>query len=169
MAYRVDALKDKDFLMKHRDKISGKSLMQVLLESSSGNPISKHINSSDDKKRVNKYGNKKIFREDKLWHSVWEYECYLILKDIKEVTSIKTQVEYKFIHNQVYITKYVADFVFEYCGHEIVADAKSEHTATMQRFKIQQKLMRAFYNCEIINFYKGKTDISELLKSLYTP
>lgn len=161
---------DQKWLMGRVDKNTGLPVMQLLLKNANTDRATPEI-PEEKKKGINKYGNKKIFREGVWWDSVWEYECYVILKSLENkniITGLKTQIPYKFELNGVYITRYKADFTFlipqDECEPKfIVADAKSEHTAILQRFLIQRKLMRAFFGLEITNFYKAKTNVEKLI------
>ncbi len=172
-AWRPDPIKDKEFLMKHKDAKTGKPLMQVMLENKSTKKAPKLAGATEEVMPL--FGNKKVLREGKWWDSEWEYFVYLDLRECQKrnyISDLETQVTYKFIHNDVYITRIKADFAFTLLRKHgdsihVVADAKSHWTAKFQRFRVQKNLMRAFYNREIMVFYKNDTNVQNKIKDLF--
>lgn len=178
MGLKLDPVKDRDFLMKMKDKTTGKSLMELVLQNNIkavplGEELLKHT-SSDDPEITSKCGNRRKIVGGVVYDSEWEYQCWMMLKDLeREGTIRKAQLKttYKFIHNEVYITKFVADFSFEVdigedYSHwvEVAADAKSEYTKGFARVGVTKRMMQAFYGMEVLLFIKGQTNVSKLIK-----
>ena len=147
---------------------SGRSLLeeQELHEASLGSQVKE--------KKHNKYRNEKFIDGDGIkWASLWEYNCWLILRDIEKkgiIRSLKRQRIFKFVHNGIHIATARLDFSFEIevQGNwiEIIADAKSEIISKMQRFLWQTKMMQAFYQIDILVFIKGRTDVQKEVYNL---
>lgn len=181
MAFRPDPIKDRDWLMKHTDKNSGKPIMQLLLENKKSPKTKQEVLIRDlipdeEEESYSKYKNQIFEKEGVSWQSNWEYQVWLILKSIVKkgiITKLERQVEYKFIHNDIYITRFVADYKMNIRLQDgkilegVVGDAKSETTGKMQRFGIQKKLMLAFYGEPIVVFTQGKTDVEKLITEIH--
>lgn len=121
---------------------------------------------------TSKYKNRIIEKEGVKWSSVYEYECWLVLKDLQKlgkISNLKRQVSIKFEHNGVNLWNTRPDFYFEVklpSGKEvpIYADAKNSFTAATRSFRTTQKMFKAFYDQEIVVFLKDKrTNIQEAI------
>lgn len=140
---------------------SGKSLLAEQLEHEAS------LGSNIETKKHNKYRNEKFVDPEGIkWASLWEYNCYLILRDIEKkgiIRNLKTQRIFKFVHNDVHIATARLDFSFEIeirgFWIEIIADAKSKIISKMQRFIWQTKMMKAFYHTDILVFLKNESDV----------
>ena len=74
------------------------------------------------------------------------YKELVWLEKAGKISDIRLQVRYKFVHNDVLIGAYVADFVYLRDGKEVVEDAKGVKTAY---YKLKKKMMLAFYDIQI--------------------
>ena len=99
-------------------------------------------------KKVNKYGARKTITTEGVFDSAKEYRRFVQLKMMERAGGIKNlrrQVPYELIPSQridgkvvEYPCKYIADFVYEENGKEIVEDSKGEKT---KDYIIKRKLM----------------------------
>ena len=69
-----------------------------------------------------------------------------ILVKAGKLTGFKMQVKYKFQLNGVKITSYMADFVENWNGKEVVTDVKGMRT---DLYRIKANMMKAFYDITI--------------------
>jgi hypothetical protein len=96
-----------------------------------------------------KYHNKKTTLDGHKFDSIAESERYWELKMLEKAGKIKNlelQKRFPIEHNGVKICSYVADFVYDEDGIQVVEDKKGFKTAI---YRLKQKLMKAFYNVEI--------------------
>lgn len=92
-----------------------------------------------------KYGNVRTHGFD----SKAEYARYLELKILEragKITDLRKQVAYWIIINKIPVCSYVADFVYEEDGEEIVEDVKGVRTAT---YRLKKKLLLACLGIKI--------------------
>lgn len=108
-------------------------------------------------KRRNKYGNIKTVvitdgqrivydskREAKIAHD-------LRVREIAgEISQLKRQTTFKFELNGILICSYRPDFSYMENGKHIISDVKSTATAKDKVYIIKKKLMKAFFNIEIL-------------------
>lgn len=108
----------------------------------------------DQKK--SKLNNKKVVIDGITFDSGWEGERYCVLKVLKrqgEIKNLRLQVPFDIIINDHKVTTYIADFVYEKDGEEIVEDAKGFITP---EYRIKRELMKAVFNISILETYKHK-------------
>lgn len=114
-------------------------------------------NDESSRKGKNKYGNKKVVIDGIEFDSTWEgmrYSALKIQEKAGEISNLKLQVEYSLDVNGVHICKYVADFVYDEGGHEVVEDAKGVKTAI---YRQKKKLMKAIHGIDIKETYRPPT------------
>ena len=101
--------------------------------------------------KKNKYSAKKITLYNIIFDSKKEGRRYLVLREKLNdglIENLELQVPYRFIHNDVRICVYKADFTYTDAatGVFIVEDVKGFKTAV---YKLKKKMMKAFYNIDI--------------------
>lgn len=100
----------------------------------------------------NKYNATKIEADGHKFDSRKEYKRYLVLKDLEDggiIQNLRCQVPYELIPSQkvegektLIVVKYIADFVYEQDGKEIVEDVKGYRGGkAYAMFAIKKKLM----------------------------
>lgn len=102
--------------------------------------------------KKNKYKNIKVNGFD----SKKEYGRYLVLKEAEKkgvISDLQCQPRYRFRLNVILICSYVADFRYFRNGQEIVEDVKSSYTAKLPVYRIKKKMMKAFYNIDVIEIF----------------
>lgn len=103
--------------------------------------------------KKSKYNNVKSDFDGKKFDSNKEKNRYIELKALEqkgEISELHEQVKFTFAHNDVKICSYVADFTYNKNGKEIVEDVKSEVTRKLPVYRIKKKLMKSFYNIDIL-------------------
>lgn len=101
-----------------------------------------------------KLRNKVVIIDGIRFQSTWEGERYSILKILQrqgEISNLKLQVPYDLIINGHHVTKYIADFVYDQGGVQIVEDAKGYITP---EYRIKRELMKATLGITIYETYK---------------
>jgi len=97
-----------------------------------------------------KYGNKKCvlggIKYDSLKEGKRGLELHQWQKDGK-ISELKMQVPFKFELNGVKICKYIADFQYIQNSQLITEDVKGYKT---EIYKLKKKLLKAFYNIDIL-------------------
>lgn len=91
----------------------------------------------------NKYGAKRTEVDGFVFHSKKEAQRYGQLKMLEQagqISNLKLQVPYPLKVNGALITTYIADFVYDEDGREVVEDVKGKRT---QEYVIKKKLMQA--------------------------
>lgn len=175
--FSLDKKEDRDFLASRINKATGKSLLQeqidhetkILNDKSIGFNIEKstEVNAeSASLKKGNKYGNRVFKRYGYTWRSEYECQVYLILVDLQRIGSIKNLkvgVIFRFVHNNIKIARYIADFTFEVNDKLYIWDAKHRQTERQLKFLWQRKMMKAFFDLEITCVYKNETNIVDLI------
>lgn len=109
-----------------------------------------------EEKSKSKLRNKAVVIDGIRFQSTWEGERYSILKVLErqgEIHNLQLQVPFNLIVNDHHVTKYVADFVYEKDGIEIVEDAKGYVTP---EFRIKRALMKAVHDITILETFKNK-------------
>lgn len=99
-----------------------------------------------------KYRNKIVKAEGQTFHSQKEYKRWCYLKTLLNggaIRNLRRQVPYELIVNDVRVSRYTADFVYEAVGQEIVEDVKSEATCQDRAYRMRKRLMKAIYGIEI--------------------
>ena len=109
-----------------------------------------------------KYGNKKTVIDGVKFDSKKEAQRYLTLKQMQDdgiITQLECQPRFKLIDSQYFESigkkergiEYVADFSYkDKAGRTIVEDVKSAITAKDKAYRIKRKLMKYFYDIEIL-------------------
>lgn len=109
---------------------------------------------------MNKLNARKITIDGKIFDSqaeAFRYQELLLLQRAKQISDLKTQVEYVLIPAQKENGKvierkcsYIADFVYNENGKTVVEDVKGYRGgATYEIFKIKRKLMLHVYGIKI--------------------
>ena len=103
------------------------------------------------KKKGNKYGNKKVTVSGVTYDSKGEYqrECALKIQEKSGIIkNLKRQVRFSFIHNNVKICDYIADWAYTIVetGTPVIEDWKGFET---DMFKLKSKMMKAFYGIDV--------------------
>lgn len=163
--------KDVEWLQKRRlfDKVvkEMKKKSIVTIESPQENRLERK--SSGGKNKKTRYPSKRFKKEGVTWQSQYEYDCWLVLKDLqkqKKIKNLSRQVSKKFIHNGVVLWRNVIDFYFE-VGDEnfpVFADAKSTYTENTRTWKTTQKFFQAYYGHPVVVFLSDKkTNIEQAI------
>lgn len=71
------------------------------------------------------------------------------------IENLRTQVSYQLTVNGVKIARYVADFVYDEAGVQVVEDYKSTVTAKLPVFRLKLKLMKAIHNVDVKCVFKA--------------
>lgn len=101
---------------------------------------------------MNKFGAKKVVAPDgHVFDSKKEYRRWCELKLLEragKITDLKRQVKYELIPKQdgERACDYIADFVYQQDGHQVVEDCKGFRT---DAYTIKRKLMLYFYGIRI--------------------
>lgn len=101
-----------------------------------------------------KYKNRKTAYNGKVYDSKKEAKDahYLRMRLLAgEISDLQEQVVFRIEHNGVKICKYIADFVYMENGKQVVRDTKSEFTKKLPLYRIKKKLLKAFWNVDIID------------------
>jgi len=99
----------------------------------------------------NKYFNKKIKINGKVWDSQKEYDrfCELVmLEKAGEIKDLQRQVRFEIVpkYGDERAAYYVADFVYtKPDGKKVIEDLKSSFTRTLPLFRLKWKLMKYIY------------------------
>lgn len=96
-----------------------------------------------------KYGNNIVYAQGMRFHSKLERDRFFHLQSLEKegkINNLRFQVPFKIEVNGHKICKYIADFVYDLEGCEIVEDAKGVVTTS---FRLKQKLMKAIYGIDI--------------------
>ena len=75
------------------------------------------------------------------------YQDLKLLEKAGVIKGLRLQVPYHIYFNGVMICKYIADFVYQENGKEIVEDVKGMRT---QGYRLKKKMMKACYNIDIL-------------------
>lgn len=117
----------------------------------------------EDGQGKSKYRNTRILREGEWFDSVYEWECWLVLKEMlrrREIAGLARQKKLDFVVNGIKVGWWTADYVLTSTTMEtIYADAKHRATAAKQTWPRTKKLVLALYGTEVLVFYKGETDV----------
>lgn len=104
---------------------------------------------------ISKYKNKKVEYKGMLFDSKKELSQYLILEDMQnkgQIKNLKRQIPFVLVPSfnlgkkRYREMKYIADFVYEENGKQIVEDVKGIRTDV---YKLKKKLMAYIYEIEI--------------------
>jgi hypothetical protein len=106
-------------------------------------------------KKNSKYNNIKTRTFDGIYHDSkkeakrWMDLC--LLQRAGEISGLRRQVEYELIPKQEgeRAVKYIADFVYEVNGKEVVEDVKSPATRKNPEYVIKRKLMLYIHHIKI--------------------
>lgn len=96
-----------------------------------------------------KYKNKITIIDGIKFRSIREGNRWLELKLLEkagEISDLKRQVIYRFVHNGIKLGWYAADFVYNEKGKQIVEDSKGCRTPA---YKKNKKMMLAFFGISI--------------------
>lgn len=96
-----------------------------------------------------KYGNRKVVYQGKKFDSIGERDRFIFLQDMQRngvISGLRCQVSFDLVVNGLKVCRYVADFVYEHDGQEVVEDYKGFRTAT---FNLKEKLMLAVHGIKI--------------------
>ena len=122
--------------------------------------LNRLINNSITAKQ-NKYHNKKVIVDDIKFDSKKEANRYNQLKLLEKVGVIKNlqrqvkfelQPSFKYNNKTIRAINYIADFVYEQDGKQIVEDVKSEATRKDKVYLIKKKMLLYIFNIEIKEF-----------------
>lgn len=103
-------------------------------------------------RKRSKMGNKKTCVGSFCFDSAKEARRYGLLALLERqglIINLRMQVKYPLMVNGVLIASYVADFVYQKEGREIVEDVKSPFTRTLPVYRLKKKLMAAIHGIEI--------------------
>ena len=103
-------------------------------------------------RRRNKFNAQRVTRHGITFHSGLEADRYdelLLLQQANLISQLRRQVRYKLNVNGVYITSYIADFIYfdKTLEIEIVEDVKGKRT---HDYIIKRNLMRAIHGIKIL-------------------
>lgn len=104
----------------------------------------------DSMRGRSKYGNKKTVIDGITFDSMAEAARYGVLKTLERCGSVKNlrlQVPYDITINGKKVCKYVADFVYDEHGEQIVEDVKGMKTPV---YTLKKKLMFAVFGIVIL-------------------
>jgi hypothetical protein len=105
------------------------------------------------KLKRSKYGNVKVTDASGAVHdSRKEHRRWLALslrERAGDIKSLRRQVPYALVVNDVLVCQYVADFVYVEGAALVVEDCKSDPTRKLPAYRIKRKLMAAIHNIEI--------------------
>lgn len=118
-----------------------------------------------------KYGNRKTYVDGIKFDSIKEAKYYIYLRSLARsgrITNLRLQVPFEIVpavyedrvvhlktkdkvekHKVQSAVHYVADFVYEEDGREVVVDVKSEATKRKDAYILKKKMMRAFLGITI--------------------
>lgn len=101
-----------------------------------------------------KYGNRKTYVDGFKFDSIKEARYYIYLRDRlrkKEISDLRLQVPYELLPKlpDQQAVHYVADFVYNEDGGEVVVDVKSEATKRKDAYILKKKMMRALLGITI--------------------
>lgn len=106
---------------------------------------------------MNKYGNRKVTVNGIRFDSIKEasrYSDLLLLQRAGEISGLRLQVPYELVPKQkdsrgrvIRPVVYIADFVYQEKGKQIVEDVKGYRT---KEYQIKKKLLKWRYNIEIM-------------------
>ena len=122
--------------------------------------LNRLINNSITTKQ-NKYHNKKVIVDDIKFDSKKEANRYNQLKLLEKAGLIKNlqrqvkfelQPSFKYNNKTIRAINYIADFVYEQDGKQIVEDVKSEATRKDKIYLIKKKMLLYIFNIEIKEF-----------------
>lgn len=108
-----------------------------------------------------KYNNKKVVIDGITFDSKKEGNHYNTLKTLEKsgkISNLQTHVKYPFIYNNVRIGTLIVDFTYvdeennrEFCVVDVKGwDKKKQKFITTAMYNIKKKMMKAFYNIEVI-------------------
>jgi hypothetical protein len=98
----------------------------------------------------NKYGNRRTEVDGISFASAKEARRYSELKLLERAGKIKglhLQPRFPLRVNEVTVTTYVADFIFDRDGETVVEDVKGVRTPT---YKLKKKLMKAIHDIDVV-------------------
>lgn len=104
-------------------------------------------------KPVSKYRSCKTAVDGIVFDSKKESERYSELKLLQscgQISNLRTQVSYPIVVNGIKVCRYVADFVYEEGGKEVVEDTKSRFTRTNAVYRLKRQLMLAVHGISIL-------------------
>jgi hypothetical protein len=108
-----------------------------------------------------RYGsNKRIKTDEGNFDSKGEYSRWCALKQFQkrgEITELERQVEFPFIHNDLLICIYVADFTYAVSDALRVEDFKGR--IITPEFRMKWKMMEAFYGITVRTVTSARADI----------
>lgn len=100
-----------------------------------------------------KYRNTKVEVDGITFDSKLESEEWLKLKMLERaghISNLRRQVKYDLYVNGEKVCAYIADFVYDEAGEEIVLDVKSAFTAKLPEFRLKAKLFKAIHGKDIM-------------------
>ena len=122
--------------------------------------LNRLINNSINAKQ-NKYHNKKAIVDDIKFDSKKEAKRYNelkllekadIIKNLQRQVKFELQPSFKYNNKTIRAINYIADFVYEKDGKQIVEDVKSEATRKDKVYTIKKKMLLYIFNIEIQEF-----------------
>jgi len=101
-------------------------------------------------KSKSKYGNKKVVIDGIKFDSKREAQRYGALQLMLKaglISNLRMQVPYQFKINEEKIFKYIADFVYEDNGKEVIEDVKGVATPV---YKLKKQIIEAWFSVVIV-------------------
>lgn len=115
----------------------------------------------EPQKKPSKYHNKKVQTEDGTFDSKWELTCWQRLKMMERggaISGLQRQVVFELIPSAILDTrklpavKYVADFVYQKDGQQVVEDAKGGES--LPEYKLKRRLMWWIHKIKVVEVRK---------------
>lgn len=100
-----------------------------------------------------KYRNTKVVVDGITFDSKLESEEWLKLRMLEKaghIQNLRLQVKFPLYVNGEKVCTYIADFVYDENGEEVVLDVKSAYTAKLPEFKLKAKLFKAIHGKDIL-------------------
>lgn len=114
-----------------------------------------------DKEKVTKYRSKKVKTDEGTFDSKWEYERWCQLKMLQRggaVSGLQRQVPFELIPSATLDTRklppvrYIADFVYQKDGVQVVEDAKGGES--LPDYKLKRRLMWWIHRIRVVEVRK---------------
>ncbi len=102
---------------------------------------------------MTKYGSKNTIIDGVSFDSKKEALRFVQLRQLEKdgkIRQLELQKRFDFVLNDVKICSYVADFVYFTDERRVVEDVKSEFTKKLPVYRIKKKMMKAFFNIDVL-------------------
>lgn len=131
----------------------------------------KELDKIEKSKPKSKYGNNKTTIGDEIYDSAWEAECHEVLRLMVKgglIKKVERQIKRKFYHNGQEIWGCIIDFKITFNnGNYKLADAKTMVTTKNRIWRTNVKMLKAFYDEEVILFYRDKGNRTDVYLTVY--